>query len=76
MRETIRRKLNMTDKWKYRSVSLRNSVYSKINDLTSTLVPGLNLSNAKVVEKLVEDSHSNFLGDAKKGITDGKSKEY
>ena len=56
----------MTDKWKYKSVSLRNSTYSKIADLTSTLVPGLHLSNAKVVEKLVEDSHSNFKRDNKK----------
>jgi len=67
----------MTNKWKYRSVSLRNSTYSKINDLTSTLVPGLNLSSAKVVEKLVEDSHSNFKRDANNGITNyAKAKEY
>tara|TARA_R100000687_G_scaffold49221_1_gene39336 strand:- start:346 stop:561 length:216 start_codon:yes stop_codon:yes gene_type:complete len=68
----------MTDKWKYRSVSLRNSTYSKINDLTSTLVPGLNLSCANVVDKLVEDSHSNFRRDTNKGITNNyaKTKEY
>ena len=35
----------MTDKWKYKSVSLKNS----------TLVPGIELSNAKVVEKLILD---------------------
>ena len=66
----------MTDKYNYKSVSLRNSTYSKINDLTSTLVPGLHLSNAKVVEKLVEDSHSNFTRDANNGITNAKNKEY
>ena len=67
----------MTDKWKYKSVSLRNSTYYKIADLTSTLVPGLNLSNAKVVEKLVEDSHSNFTRDTNNGITKhGKTEKY
>ncbi|MBC8303017.1 MAG: hypothetical protein H8E55_45590 [Pelagibacterales bacterium] len=66
------------NKWKYRSVSLRNSTYSKINDLTSKLVPGVELSSAKVVDKLVEDSHSNFRRDANNGITnyDKTNKEY
>ena len=65
----------MTDKWKYRSVSLRNSTYSKLNDLTSYVVPGVELSNAKVVDKLVEDSHSNFRRDKKTYITYDKPKE-
>ena len=65
----------MTDKWKYRSVSLRNSTYSKLNDLTSYVVPGVELSNAKVVDKLVEDSHSNFRRDKKTDITYDKPKE-
>jgi hypothetical protein len=43
----------MTDKWKYKSVSLKNSTYSTLNDLSETLVPGLKLSNAKTVEKLI-----------------------
>ena len=66
----------MTDKYNYKSVSLRNSTYSKINDLTSTLVPGLHLSNAKVVEKLVKDSHSNIVRDTNNGITNAKDEEY
>ena len=45
----------MTDKWKYKSVSLKNSTYSVLNDLTKTLIPGIELSNAKVVEKLILD---------------------
>ena len=64
------------NKWKYRSVSLRNSTYSKINDLTSKLVPGVELSSAKVVDKLVEDSHSNFRRDVNNGIANDKNKEY
>jgi hypothetical protein len=47
----------MTDKWKYKSVSLKNSTYSILNDLTKTLVPGLELSNAKAVEKLILDTN-------------------
>ena len=45
----------MTDKWKYKSVALKNSTYSILNDLTKTLVPGIELSNAKAVEKLILD---------------------
>ena len=45
----------MTDKWKYKSVSLKNSTYSILNDLTKTLVPGIELSKAKAVEKLILD---------------------
>ena len=45
----------MTDKWKYKSVSLKTSTYSVLNDLTKTLVPGVELSNAKAVEKLILD---------------------
>ena len=47
----------MTDKWKYKSVSLKNSTYSILNDLTKTLVPGIELSNAKAVEKLILDTN-------------------
>ena len=47
----------MTDKWKYKSVSLKTSTYSVLNDLTKTLVPGYKLSNAKAVEKLILDTN-------------------
>ena len=43
----------MTDKWKYKSVSLKNSTYSMLNDLTKTLIPGVEISNAKVVDTLI-----------------------
>ena len=48
----IRRKL-MTDKWKYKLVSFRNSTYSNLNELSETLVPGLKLSQSKTIEKLL-----------------------
>jgi len=43
----------LTDKWKYKSVSLKNSRYSMLNDLTKTLIPGVEISNAKVVDTLI-----------------------
>ena len=57
----------MTDKWIYKSVSLKNSTYSMLNDLCETLVPGLKLSQAKTVEKLITDKNEakcNSSGDA------------
>ena len=54
----------MTDKWKYKSVSLKNSTYSLLNDLTKTLVPGIELSNAKAVETLIRrETKCNSSGD-------------
>ena len=49
--------MRMTDKWKYKSVSLKSSTYSMLNDLSDTLVPGLKLSKAKTVEKLITDKN-------------------
>ena len=48
----------MTDKWKYKSVSLRNSTYSNLNDLSETLVPGLKLSQSKTIEKLINSEET------------------
>ena len=66
----------MTDKWKYKSVSLKNSTYSMLNDLSKTLVPGIELSNAKAVEMLILDKNKAkcSLGNNKEN-TNGKSKE-
>ena len=62
---TIIRRSRLTDKWKYKSVSLKNSTYSMLNDLTKTLVPGMELSNAKAVETLIrrEVAECNSSGD-------------
>ena len=62
----------MTDKWKYKSVSLKTSTYSMLNGLTKTLVPGVELSNAKAVEKLILDK-SNSSRDIKESYN-GKEK--
>ena len=68
----------MTDKWKYKSVSLKNSTYSMLNDLSKTLVPGVNLSNAKTVEVLILDKNKakcNSQRDTQKEIHNGKDKK-
>ena len=54
------------------SVSLKTSTYSMLNGLTKTLVPGVELSNAKAVEKLILDK-SNSSRDNKENYN-GKEK--
>ena len=49
-----------TDKDHYRSVSLRTKVYSKLGELTEKVMPGTQLSRAKVVEKLINDKFSSL----------------
>ena len=56
-----------TNKDHYRSISLRKHVYSRLGELTKKVVPGTEISRAKVVEKLVNDSHSSL--NANKVIT-------
>ena len=66
----------MTDKWKYKSVSLKNYTYSMLNDMTKTLVPGIELSNAKTIEQLILDKNKSkcSLG-SKPGGTHGENKK-
>ena len=53
-----------TNKWKYKSVSLKNSTYSLLNELSETLVPGIKLSNAGTVEQLIKrETKCNSSGD-------------
>ena len=48
------------DKDNYHSVSVRNYAFSKLGVLTDIVVPGVSLSKAKVVEKLINDSFSSL----------------
>ena len=48
------------DKDNYHSVSVRNYAFSKLGVLTDKVVPGVSLSKAKVVEKLINDSFSSL----------------
>jgi len=64
----------MTDKYKYSSVSLKRSTFEKINNFTSKLLPGIQLSNSMAVEKLVLDADSKFSRDDNESeITNAKS---
>ena len=54
----------MTCKYNYKSVSLKVDTYSKLNDLTSSMQPGKILSKAKVVDKLISNSHDNSRANA------------
>jgi len=63
MKERIAKKQTkeetLTDPYKYRSISLRNETYSKLENLSDIVVKGTKLSNAKTVEKLINDRLSN-----------------
>jgi hypothetical protein len=47
--------LVMPNQWKYNSVSLRHSVYEKLTRLSTVVVPGLILSRAMTLDKLIHD---------------------
>ena len=62
-----------TDKNHYRSISLRTKVYSKLGTLSERVLPGTQLSRAKTVEKLINDSFSNL--DAKPEVTNENQRQ-
>ena len=63
----------MTDKYKYRSLSLRNKTYSKLENLSNIVVKGEKLSNAKTVEKLINDRVNNSESKPLEGIINAKN---
>ena len=65
---------NMTDKYNYRSISLRNKTHSKLQNLSNIVVKGEKLSIPKTVEKLIDDRFSN--SDSKpNGIINAKNQQ-
>jgi len=62
----------MTDPYKYRSISLRNKTYSKLENLSNIVVKGIKLSNAKTVEKLINDRVDNSGSKQLEGIINAK----
>ena len=44
----------MPNPYKYKSISLKTSTVSKLNLLAKELIPGMNLSNAKAVEVMID----------------------
>ena len=63
------------DKNHYRSISLRTKVYSKLGTLSERVLPGTQLSRAKTVEKLINDSFSNLNATTKEITNDNQQKQ-
>jgi len=54
----------MTCNIKYKTVSLKNSTYSLLNELSETLVPGFKLSYSGTIEQLIKrEASCNSLKD-------------
>jgi len=45
----------MAMKWKFSSISLRNSVYERLTELSKVIVPGIILSRGMTLDKLIND---------------------
>ena len=62
----------MTCKYNYRSISLRNQTYSKLENLSNIVVKGEKLSMPKTVEKLINDRVDNSERKTLEGIINAK----
>ena len=65
----------MTCKYNYRSISLRNKTHSKLENLSNSIVKGTKLSNAKTVEKLINDRVNNSDSRPPEGIINAKNQQ-
>tara|TARA_R110000796_G_scaffold129906_1_gene245590 strand:- start:281 stop:478 length:198 start_codon:yes stop_codon:yes gene_type:complete len=63
----------MTDKFNFKSVTLKNETYDKLNNLSTNLIKGIKLSKSKTVEKLIDKASSDSSGDSK-GLLNENSK--
>ena len=70
--KTQQMEIILTDRYKYKSISLKNSTYQRLTNLTKELIPGVNLSGAKAVEVMI-DKVSSFEGTT--GTADAKEKK-
>jgi len=50
--------LRMTDTVKYKTVSLRNDIYSKLEDMSEVLVEGVKLSIPQTIELLLKQEEN------------------
>ena len=65
----------MTDKYNYKSISLRNHTYKKLDLLSNKLVEGYTLSRAKTVEVLINHYIDKFAKNNEGCVRNGKEKE-
>ena len=49
----------MTDTVKYKTISLRNEVYSKLEDMSKVLIDGVKLSIPQTIELLLKQEEGN-----------------
>ena len=49
----------MTDTVKYKTVSLRNDIYSKLEEMSAVLVEGVKLSIPQTIELLLKQEEGN-----------------
>ena len=49
----------MSDTLKYKTVSLRNDIYSKLEDMSKVLVEGVKLSIPQTIELLLKQEENN-----------------
>ena len=49
----------MTDTVKYKTISLRNEVYSKLEDMSKVLIEGVKLSIPQTIELLLRQEEGN-----------------
>ena len=49
----------MTDTVKYKTISLRNEVYSKLEDMSKVLIEGVKLSIPQTIELLLKQEEGN-----------------
>ena len=65
----------MTDKYNYKSISLRNHTYKKIGLLSNKLVEGFTLSKAKTVEVLINHYIDKFAKNNEGSVRNCKETE-
>jgi len=65
----------MTDKHNYKSISLRNHTYKKLDLLSNKLVEGYTISKAKTVEVLINHYIDKFAKIKNGSVSNGKEKE-
>ena len=62
----------MTDKHNYKSISLRNHTYKKLDLLSTKLVEGYTLSKAKTVEVLINHYIDRYAKKNKGSVSNGE----
>ena len=63
------------DKYKSKSVTLRNDTHSKLCKLSKILAPGFDLSIPSIIDKVADEKISGSQDAQTKGTTDDKTRQ-